>query len=96
MYYREQLKKARKYDIEVISLLVANEVDCLFDFEMTEQEFEKCCALIETSFLYSRVSVRALARALCDIIEDNQNKSINELIDSMKHYDLMHKAYCYE
>lgn len=97
MYYREQLELAKKYEIDVISLDVANEVDCIFDIEMTENEFELCCNFIEQCFLKSEyVSIWCIARALYDMITDEENElSIKELIDNTSKWDLIEKASWY-
>lgn len=98
MYYKEKLEKARKYDIDVISLDVANEVQCIFDIEMTDDEFELCCGLVEQAYLKSdHISVWACARALYDMITDEDNEmSIEELIDNTSTWDLVEKACWYD
>lgn len=99
MYYRRQLEKAKQYEIDVISLDVANEVECIFDFEMDEREFEMCCSFVEQAYLKSdHISIWACTRALYDMIkdEDNEYNSIEELIDNTGVYDLMEKACWYE
>jgi hypothetical protein len=98
MSYKEQLEKARKNGIDVISLDVANEVECIFDIEMTEREFEMCCSFIEQSYLKSdHISIWAIARALYDMITDEENQlSIEKLIDETGTYDLIDKASWYD
>lgn len=40
MKYREQLEKVQALGISICELDIANECDCVFEFETTEQEFE--------------------------------------------------------
>ena len=98
MYYREQLEKAKQNDIDVISLDVANEVECIFDIEMTDEEFELCCGFVEQAYLKSEyISIWSLARALYDMITDEDNTlNIEELIDKTSRYELIEKASWYE
>lgn len=98
MNYKEQLQKAREIGLDIISLSVANEVECIFDIDITNEEFELCCGLVEQAYLKSEyVSIWACARALYDMITDEENKlSIEELIDKTSRNDLLEKASWYE
>ena len=98
MYYKKQLEKAKKYDIDIISLDVANEVDCSFNIELTDDEFELICGFVEECYLKSEYSnIWSLTKALYDLITDEENKlSIEDLINKTSRYDLIEKASWYD
>lgn len=107
MYYREQLEKSKQYGIDVISLDVANEVECIiFEFEMTEKEFEMICGFVEQCYLKSEYSnIPNLVKAIRDLIlkqvyneekEENIYSSIEELINNTSKWDLLEIACWYD
>lgn len=99
MYYKEQLEKAKKYGVDWLSINVANEVQSVFDIELTEKDFERCCSLIEQAYLKSEYSnVLHLTKALYDMITDTDNeyKTINELMENITTWELIEKASWYD
>lgn len=100
MNYREQLQKAKEIGINPISLQVANEAEYWFSgIELSENDFELICELIEDSWLKSEYShINNLTRALyniiceCDLTEVSiedivKNTSLVELIIMGEDYE---------
>ena len=103
-YYREQLEKAQKYDIDWLALYVANEIDCYFEaveIILNEEEFENVCSFVRCCYLASEYSnVENCVKAMASIIEkekeENANISINEIIDKTSRWDLLDVASYYD
>lgn len=103
-YYKEQLEKAKKYDIDWLSLSIANEVQDYFEVEeitLNEEEFENVCHFIVKRYLnseYSNISnyVKAMASIIEREKEENANISIDEIIDKTSRWDLLYLARDYD
>ena len=103
LYYKEQLEKAKKYDIDWVSLYVANEIEVYFEavgINLNEEEFESVCSFIEDCYLSSEYSgVADCVKAMTDIIEnereENKNISIDEIINKTSKWYLLDKASWY-
>ena len=103
MNYREQLQKAKEICISLIDLEIATEVESmkydLLNKTMSDEEFELCCALIEEAYIKSEdITINQLARALSDILEreENENKSIEEIVKNTSRWVLIEAACWYE
>jgi hypothetical protein len=101
--YKQTLETARKYGVDAIMLTIAEEMQSvkldLLNKTMSDNEFELCCSLVEDSYLKSdKITIPQFARALSDIIEleENENKSIEEIIKQTSTYELILKACWYE
>lgn len=69
MTYREQLNKARELNLNLCDLDVANECDDVFDFEYTEEEFEKLCEFACYIYLKSEnLTTNNIAHCINDAI----------------------------
>ena len=102
MNYKEQLEKAKEMGLDIISLEVANEIKCFFDFKLSDYEFELCCSLVEQSYLKSEdLTILQLTRALYDIItkdvfEEKTYSNIAELVMGTPLRILIDNACWYE
>lgn len=101
--YKQTLETARKYGVDAIMLTIAEEMQNvkldLLNKTMNDKEFELCCGLVEDSYLKSEsITISQFARALTDIIEneENENKSIEEIIKQTSINELIEKACWYE
>lgn len=93
MTYREQLTKVQEQGISICDLEIANELDCVLDFEYTEEQFEQLCEFCENAYLKSEnITVNALALAVKDLVaEGNTVDDVLELdkwafIDKASYY----------
>ena len=94
MKFREQLNKANELGLSPIDLEIANECDCIFDFEYTADEFEKLCLVALEAYLeFADICAWSLARAIADII--NEGKAVAEVV-KMSKWDILHRAYMYD
>ena len=63
MNFRETLEKAREEHIDIIDLMVADEVNAIFDEE--DERFEEMCGKVKTAYLKSEgIEVWQLVKAL--------------------------------
>ena len=79
MKFKEQLKIAENNNLSILDLEIADECDCVFEFEYTDDEFEKLCARIRTAYLKAEeMTVTALAHCVNDLIteEDKSTKFV--------------------
>lgn len=64
MFYKKQLEIAKKNNINIIGLDIANEVESIFE-NLLDDDFEKSCALVERAYLKSEdLSINQIVRAL--------------------------------
>lgn len=102
MNYKEQLQKAKEMKLDIVSLSVAYEIKCFFDFELSDYEFELCCSLVEQSYLKSEdLTILQLTRALYDMItkdvfEEKTYNNIVELVMNTTRKTLIDNACWYE
>lgn len=91
MSFREQLNKANELDFSISELKIANECDCIFEFEYTEREFEDLCCLAHDCYLKAeQMTEFAIAMAINEFIVE-ENYTIEEVLDLYK-WDLINKA----
>jgi hypothetical protein len=103
-FYETQLILARQNKIDIVSLSVAYEVECTFDINLSKEEFEMCCNLVEETYMKSEnLTIWSIAIALCNLIHEKvlENKEYENIKDLIKNsgidrYTLMQKAsyYC--
>lgn len=62
MNFRETLNKAREEHIDIVDLIVANEVEAIFE---EDERFEEMCGKVKTAYLKSEnIEVWQLVKAL--------------------------------
>lgn len=94
MTFKEQLKIADDNNLSILDLEIADECDCVFEFEYTDEEFEKLCARIRTAYLKAEeMTVTALVHCVNDLITE-EDKSIDQICE-MDVYDFVSKASWY-
>lgn len=94
MTYREQLEKVKELGINVGELLIADECDCVLDFEMSDKDFEDICGFAYYIYLKSEcLTVNAIARCINDMVTV-EGKTIDEVIATEK-WDFIDKASYY-
>ena len=95
MTFKEQLKIANDNDLSILDLEIANECDCVFDFEYTDDDFEALCGVIRTAYLKAEeMTIIALVQCVSDLIT-NENYTVQQVLD-VTTWDLIEKAswYC--
>ena len=95
MTFKEQLKIANDNNLSILDLEIANECDCVFDFEYTDDDFEALCGVIRTVYLKAEeMTIIALVQCVSDLIT-NENYTVQQVLD-VTTWDLIEKAswYC--
>lgn len=96
MTFREQLNKVNELGISICDLEVANECDCIFNFEYTEQEFDQLCDFVRHCYLKDQsgnITPNHIAQAINELITEDE-KTIQEVLDTNR-WDMLDKASCY-
>lgn len=96
MYFKNQLEKVRRHNINIIAVEIASEVECFSkQLEITnEMEFEKVCYFIEDCYLKSEnLSISVLCEALC-IVNGFYKNNILITLKNVKRCDVIDVA-CY-
>ena len=69
MTFKEQLKIANDNDLSILDLEIANECDCVFDFDYTDDDFEALCGVIRTAYLKAEeMTIIALVQCVSDAL----------------------------
>ena len=69
MTYREQLNKVNELGISICDLAIANELDCVLEFEFTDCEFELLCNYAKEIYLKADdLTEYAIARTINDLL----------------------------
>ena len=90
MTYREQLNKLEELGITPTSVEIANSCDCIFDFDYSDEEFEKLCRFAERMYLEANVMTTvAVAKCINHLVEDG--KTVEEILE-MDKWDFLDKA----
>lgn len=93
MTYREQLNKLEELGITPTSIEVGNSCDCIFDFNYSDEEFEKLCNFAEEMYLKADVmTTDAVAKCINQLVEDG--KTVEEILE-MDKWDFIDKASNY-
>lgn len=93
MTYREQLNKLEELGITPTSVEIANSCDCIFDFNYSDEEFEKLCRFAERMYLEANVMTTvAVAKCINQLVEDG--KTVEEILE-MNKWDFIDKASNY-
>ena len=94
MTYREQLNKLKELGITPTSIEVGNSCDCIFDFDYSDEEFEKLCNFAEEMYLKADVmTTDAIAYCINDLVNE-EGKTIEEIL-KMDKWDFIDKASNY-
>lgn len=91
MTYREQLNKLEELGITPTSIEVGNSCDCIFDFNYSDEEFEKLCNFAEEMYLKADVmTTDAVAKCINDLVNED-GKTVEEILE-MDKWDFINKA----
>ena len=94
MTYREQLNKLEELGITPTSIEVGNSCDCIFDFNYSDEEFEKLCNFAEVMYLKADVmTTDAVAKCINDLVNED-GKTVEEILE-MDKWDFIDKASNY-
>ena len=94
MTYREQLNKLEELGITPTSIEVGNSCDCIFDFNYSDEEFEKLCNFAEEMYLKADVmTTDAVAKCINDLVNED-GKTVEEILE-MDKWDFINKASNY-
>lgn len=102
MTYREQLNKLEELGIMLTSIEIANSCNCIFEFNYSDEEFEKLCRFAETMYLKADVmTTDAVAKCINDIVgtkRANSFQSTEQIVEGileMDKWDFIIKASNY-
>ena len=91
MTYREQLNKLEELGITPTSIEIGNSCDCIFDFNYSDEEFEKLCRFAERMYLEANVMTTvAVAKCINDLVNED-GKTVEEILE-MDKWDFIDKA----
>ena len=91
MTYREKLNKLEELGITPTSIEVGNSCDCIFDFDYSDEEFEKLCRFAERMYLEANVMTTvAVAKCINDLVNED-GKTVEEILE-MDKWDFIDKA----
>lgn len=94
MKFKEQLKLANDNNIDITALVIANECECCFEFDYTDEEFEELCGVAERAYLKAEeMTAYAVARCINDMIVDD-GYSVQQVVD-METWDIITEASYY-
>lgn len=94
MTYREQLNKLEELGITPTSIEVGNSCDCIFDFDYSDEEFDKLCNFAERMYLKADVmTTDAVAKCINDLVNED-GKTVEEILE-MDKWDFIDKASNY-
>lgn len=94
MTYREQLSKLEELGITPTSIEVGNSCDCIFDFDYSDEEFEKLCNFAKEMYLKADVmTTDAVAKCINDLVNED-GKTVEEILE-MDKFDFIDKASNY-
>lgn len=94
MTYREQLNKLEELGITPTSIEVGNSCDCIFDFDYSDEEFDKLCNFAERMYLKADVmTTDAVAKCINDLVNED-GKTVEEILE-MDKWDFIGRASNY-
>ena len=102
MTYREKLNKLKELGITPTSIEVGNSCDCIFDFDYSDEEFEKLCNFAEEMYLKADVmTTDAVAKCINDMVKRQRalsSRTTNQIVEEilkMDKWDFIDKAINY-
>ena len=102
MTYREKLNKLEELGITPTSVEIANSCDCIFDFDYSDEEFDKLCDFAERMYLKADVmTTDAVAKCINDMVKTQRALSFrttNQIVEEilkMDKQDFIDKANNY-
>ena len=94
MTHREQLNKLEELGITPTSIEIGNSCDCIFDFNYSDEEFEKLCNFAEEMYLKADVmTTDAVAKCINDLVNED-GKTVEEILE-MDKWDFIGRASNY-
>ena len=94
MTYREQLNKLEELGITPTNIEIANSCNGLFEFNYSDEEFEKLCRFAERTYFKSdALTTSAIACYINDLVNED-GKTIEEILE-MDKWDFINKASNY-
>lgn len=93
--FKEQLKRAKENEINIVALDIAYETQICLDF-LTDEEFELCCGLIYRAYMQAdtELPIYKIIYALEHLIE-NENGNVLQALNSTTHQFLLDMVYEY-
>ena len=102
MTYRESLNKLEELGITPTSIEIANSCDCIFEFNYSDEEFEKLCNFAEEMYLKADVmTTDAVAKCINDMVKTQRalsSRTTNQIVEEilkMDKWDFIDKASNY-
>ena len=87
--FKEQLKIIRDNDCSVCSIIIANSCDAIFDFEYTDEEFERLCGVAINAYLHAEgIGEDEIAQAInvwmhsCGNIDELESQSVWSILEA--------------
>ena len=91
MTYRESLNKLEELGITPTSVEIANSCDCIFEFNYSDEEFEKLCNFAERMYLKADdLTTSAIACCINELVNE-KGKTVEEILE-MDKWDFIDKA----
>ena len=94
MTYRESLNKLEELGITPTSVEIANSCDCIFEFNYSDEEFEKLCNFAEWMYLKADVMTTDAVAKCIDNLVNEDGKTVEEILE-MDKWDFINKASNY-
>lgn len=86
MTHRESLNKLEELGITPTSIEIGNSCDCIFDFDYSDEEFEKLCNFAEEMYLKADVmTTDAVAKYINNLVNED-GKTVEEILEMDKWY----------
>lgn len=82
MYFKDNLEKATFVDVDVVDAMIANEVECVFEYkmELTDNQFEFICSLVQDVYIsYENIYIEQIVRAIYGLLDDNGIGYLDEI-----------------
>ena len=94
MTYREQLNKLEELGITPTSIEIGNSCDCIFDFNYSDEEFEKLCRFAERMYVEADVMTTDAVAKYINALVNEDGKTVEEILE-MDKWDFIDKASNY-
>lgn len=91
MTYREKLNKLKELGITPTSIEVGNSCDCIFDFDYSDEEFDKLCNFAERMYLKADVMTTDAVAKYINALVNEDGKTVEEILE-MDKWDFIDKA----